>query len=120
MAQLEELQEWEEDRVNVLQQHQQQMEELEAREEEYAIQIQQLQNDIDELVTERAAQYDEYDTLQTNHQTLIKKIEKADNELQRVMDDLEKLNAENTEYAERIEAFKNASIDNEDSKVKFR
>ena len=120
MAQLEELQEWEEDRVNVLQQHQQQIEELEAREEEYAIQIQQLQNDIDELVTERAAQYDEYDTLQTNHQILIKKIEKADDELQRVMDDLEKLNTENTEYAERIEAFKNASIDNEDSKVKFR
>lgn len=120
MAQLEELQDSEEDRVNVLQQYQQQMEELEAREEEYTIQIEQLQNDIDVLVTERAAQYDEYDTLQTNHQILIKKIEKADDELQRVLDDLEKLNTENNEYTERIEAFKNASIDNEDSKVKFR
>lgn len=127
LAQLEELQEnersrqeWEEDRSNILRQHQLQLSELGQHEEEYTNQIHQLQKEIDELMNEREARDDEYEQLEDKKRSLMKRYKEKDDELRRALDDLEHLNAENADYVRRIEAFQNASNDSEDSRVKFR
>lgn len=120
LSQLEELQEnqqsrqeWEEDRSNVLHQHQLQL-------SEFGTQIHQLQNEIDELMNERAVRDNEYEQLEDKKRSLTKRYKEKDDELRRALDDLEHLNAENAEYVQRIEAFQHASNDNEESRVKFR
>ena len=127
LTQLDELQEneqsrqeWEEDRSNVLHQHQLQLSGFGLREEEYATQIHQLQNEIDEFMNERAARDDEYKQLEDKKRSLTKRYKEKDDELRRALDDLEHLNAENAEYIRRIEVFQHASNDNEESRVKFR
>jgi chromosome segregation ATPase len=127
LSQLEELQEnqqsrqeWEEDRSNVLNQHQLQLSEFGLREEEYATQIHQLQNEIDEFMNERAVRDNKYEQLEDKKRSLTKKYKEKDDELRRALDDLEHLNAENAEYVRRIEVFQHASNDNEESRVKFR
>jgi len=118
LVQLEELQEnegsrqkWEEDRSNVLRQHQLQMGEMGQREEENATEIHQLQNEIDELMNERAARDDEYEQLEVEKRSLMKRYKEKDDELQRALDDLENLNTENADYVRRIEAYRHASND---------
>jgi chromosome segregation ATPase len=127
LAQLEELQEnersrqeWEEERSNVLHQHQLQLEELGQREEECVSQINQLQNELDELMNERVTRDNEYEQLEITKQSLTKKCKEKDDELRVALDDLEHLNAENEEYLKKIEAYQRASTDNDESKVKLR
>ncbi len=127
LTQLEEFQEnersrreWEEDRSNVLRQHQLQLSEFGQREEEYATQIHQLQNEIDELMNEREARDEECEQLEEKTRSLTKRYKEKDGELRHALDDLEHLNTENAEYVRRIEAYQRASNDNEESRVKFR
>ena len=127
LAQLEELQEnersrqeWEEDRSNVLHQHQLQLVELGLREEECAAHINQLQSEIDQLMIEQEARDKEYEQLETTKRTLMKKYKDKDDELRRALDDLETLNTENAEYLRKIEVYHHTSTDNDESKVKLR
>jgi chromosome segregation ATPase len=127
LAQLEEMQEneqsrqeWEEERSDVLHQHQLQLGELGQREEECVAQINQLQNELDDLMNERVARDNEYEQLETTNRSLTKKCKEKDDELRRALDDLEHLNAENAEYLRRIQAYHHASTDNDESKVKLR
>ena len=101
-------QRWEEEKVRLLEDHRLQMEDLSRREEQYAAEIIELQNEINDLINEQTTHENEYNLWEDEKEKLIQRFNSKSDELQRAMEDLEQLNAENAEYLQKIDDYESS------------